>query len=185
VSQLSRPTGAAKLDRREASRSTDDDDAKPVGPGATLRIDLEHMRMRHAAWTGVCVVLGAVFLWKLGTVGKGIGVVLIAIAGLAGYALARTLLFPAGTIVVADDRVELPKGLCRGAPETFTLAQIEHAYLLRRSVPWTRAAPVLVIEAGGKAFSYPRDWFMTEADQRKIVRDLDARGAARASLPAS
>ena len=29
------------------------------------------------------------------------------------------------------------------------------------------------------------DWFMTEADQRKIVRDLDARGAARSSLTAS
>jgi hypothetical protein len=161
----------------------DGDADRPVGPGGTLEIGLEHMRMRHAGWMAVCLVLGAVFVWKLGTVGQGIGVVLIAIGGLAGYAFARTLMFPAGAVVVADDRIELPRGLCRGEPARFSLAEVQHAYLLRRSVPWTRAAPVLVIEAAERAFSYPRDWFVTEADQRKIVRELDARGAGRASRP--
>ncbi len=178
-----RPGVARDADERD--EGGDDEVARPVGPGGVLSIDLEHMRLRHAAWMVLCVLLGALFVWKLGTVGKGVGVVLMVIGAVAGYAFARTLLFPAGTIVVADDRVELPRGLCRGAPERFTLAQVEHAYLLRRSVPWTRAAPVLVVEASGRAFSYPRDWFITEADQRKIVRDLDARGAARASLPAA
>jgi len=46
-------------------------------------------------------------------------------------------------------------------------------------VPWTRAAPVLVVEAGGKPFTFPRDWFLTEADQRRIVRELHARGSGR------
>jgi len=73
--------------------------------------------------------------------------------------------------------VELPRGLCKGEPAAFPLDKVQHAYLLRRAVPWTRAAPVLVIEADGRAFSYPRDWFLTEADQRRIVRELHARGA--------
>ena len=43
------------------------------------------------------------------------------------------------------------------------LDRVSAAYFLRRSVPWTRAAPVLVIEADDTAYAYPRDWFVNEA----------------------
>jgi hypothetical protein len=46
------------------------------------------------------------------------------------------------------------------------------AYFLRRSVPWTKAAPVLIVEVGERAYVYPRDWFRTEADQRRILDAL-------------
>jgi hypothetical protein len=45
-------------------------------------------------------------------------------------------------------------------------------YFLRRSVPWNRSAPVLVIELGPKAMAFPRDWFASEADQRHIIHAL-------------
>jgi hypothetical protein len=140
------------------------------------------MRYRHLMWMGFGIVTGALLIWKLGSVGQWLGAVLLAVGGIATYSFVRTLLFPPGTISVGDDGVELPRGLCRGEPAKFELDQIEHAYLLRRAVPWTRAAPVLVIEAGGRPYSYPRDWFMTEADQRRVVRELNARGAGRSSL---
>lgn len=148
------------------------------------------MRFRHLSWMGVGIVVGALLIWKLGTVAQWAGVVMIGGGLWAAYNFVRTLLFPAGTIVVDDGGVELPRGLCKGEPAKFPLAEVAHAYLLRRAVPWTRAAPVLVIEAGGKAFTYPRDWFLTEADQRRIVRELHTRGtgrgraAALASVPA-
>jgi hypothetical protein len=128
------------------------------------------MRYRHLAWLCFGVIAGALFVWKLGIVGQWVGVVLVVVGAYAGYSFARTLLFPAGSIVIADDGATLPRGLCRGAPMRFPYKDVAHAYLLRRSVPWTRAAPVLVIEAGGKAFTYPRDWFLSEADQRRVVR---------------
>ena len=60
-------------------------------------------------------------------------------------------------------------------------------YFLRRSVPWNRSAPVLVVELGPKAMAFPRDWFASEADQRRIVHALlQVRGdvpAAAAQAP--
>ena len=165
---------AALRARGNASKEDARDDDAPTA--SRLEIALEHMRYRHGAWMGFGLVTGALLLWKLGTVGKWVGVVLIGIGVVAAYSFVRTLLFPAGTIAVGDDGVALPRGLCKGDPEKMPITEVKHAYLLRRSVPWTRAAPVLVIEARGKAFTYPRDWFVTEADQRRIVRELHARG---------
>jgi hypothetical protein len=139
------------------------------------------MRMRHLSWMAFGLGMGSLLVWKLGTVGQWLGVVLLLLGAVASYSFARTILFPPGTIAVTDGGVELPRGLCRGEPARFSLEEVRHAYLLRRAVPWTRAAPVLVIEAGDRAYSYPRDWFLTEADQRRVVRELNARGAGRAS----
>lgn len=172
------PTGKAA---RPAVRERDEEHR----PGTDLHVGLEHMRYRHLSWMGLGIVLGSLLIWKLGTVGQWVGVVLIGIGLWATYSFVRTLVYPAGTIAITATGVELPRGLCRGAPARYAIGDIEHAYLLRRAVPWTRAAPVLVIEAKGKAYAYPRDWFLTEADQRRIVRELHTRGAARASGPAS
>ena len=180
---LQRPPapGSATRGRRGAREATPDLKADQPTAGG-LRVGLEHMRYRHLAWMGFGVITGTLLIWKLGSVGQWLGAVLLAVGAVATYSFVRTLLFPAGTISIGDDGVELPRGLCRGAPAKFALAEVDHAYLLRRAVPWTRAAPVLVIEAGGKPFAYPRDWFVTEADQRRVVRELNARGAGRSSL---
>jgi hypothetical protein len=143
--------------------------------GGALAVELEHARLRHLGWMVAGLVLGALMVWKLGTVGRWLGVALALYGAYSGYAVARTLRHPAGTLRVGDDTVELPRGLCAGAPVVVPTAQVEHAYLLRRAVPWTWAAPVLVIEAQGQAFTYPRDWFLSEADQRRVVRALHAR----------
>jgi hypothetical protein len=175
VSSSSRARGNAKRDR--AAIENDD----TVLATDRLAVGLEHMRYRHAAWMAFGIVLGALMVWKLGDVGKAIGVVLIGVGGFAAYSFVRTLLFPAGTIVISDSGAELPRGLCKGEPEKMAIEDVKHVYLLRRSVPWTRAAPVLVIEAKGKAFTYPRDWFITEADQRRVVRELQSRGVGGAA----
>ena len=137
-----------------------------------LKVGLEHMRYRHLAWMGFGVITGMLLIWKLGSVGQWLGFVLLAVGAFATYSFVRTLVYPAGTISVGDDGVELPRGLCRGAPTKFKLEEIQHAYLLRRAVPWTRAAPVLVIETDLRAYLYPRDWFVSEAEQRRVVSKL-------------
>lgn len=138
-------------------------------PGEHLEIGLEHMRWRHFGWALFGLGAGGFLIWKLGSVGQWMGAVLLLIGAVATWSFARTLIFPAGTIVIDGRRVVLPKGLCRPSSVEIGLDQIRHAYFLRRSVPWTRAAPVLVIETEATAFAYPRDWFATEADQRRIV----------------
>jgi hypothetical protein len=174
VSSSSRARGSAA---KPKSRLESDDTQLA---GGRLEVGLEHMRYRHAAWMAFGIILGILMVWKLGDVGKAIGLVLIGVGGFAAYSFVRTLLFPAGSIVVSDDGAELPRGLCKGEPEKVAITDVKHVYLLRRSVPWTRAAPVLVIEAQGKAFTYPRDWFITEADQRRVVRELQSRGVGGA-----
>ncbi len=100
------------------------------------------------------------------------GYVLIAIALFRAYQLVMSFLNPPGTIIVSNDKVVLPRGLHRGKPIEVTPSAVTAAYFLRRSVPWNRASPVLVIELGDKAMAFPRDWFATEADQRNIVSAL-------------
>jgi hypothetical protein len=171
VSSGSRARGDA--DKRKRGGGDD------ASGGATLSIGLEHMRYRHLAWMCFGLVTGSLLVWKLGTVGVWVGVVLLAVGAFAAYSFVRTLVFPAGTIVISDEGAALPRGLCKGDPERMPIADVAHAYLLRRAVPWTRAAPVLVIEGRDRAFSYPRDWFITEADQRRVVRELHSRGVGR------
>ncbi|HTJ44201.1 MAG TPA: hypothetical protein VL463_18985 [Kofleriaceae bacterium] len=146
--------------------------AADVVAGEKLEIGLEHTRWRHFGWTVFGIIGGALLILKMGTVAQWIGAGLI-VAGLwSAYNFTRTLLFEAGTIVVDGKRVVLPRGVCRGKPVELDRAAVAHAYLLRRAVPWTRAAPVLVIEAGDRAYLFPRDWFATEADQRRVIHAL-------------
>jgi hypothetical protein len=146
--------------------------AADVAPGERLEIELEHTRWRHFSWAIFGALGGALLIWKMGTVAQYVGVGLIGLGLWATYQFVRTLLFPAGTIVVDGKRVVLPRGVCRGTPIEVERAKVAHAYLLRRAVPWTRAAPVLVIEAGEQAYAFPRDWFATEADQRRVIHAL-------------
>ena len=156
--------GSADADAKDRDRD------EPSGD--RLEIGLEHMRWRHFGWAVFGLIVGTLLIWKMGTVAQWLGVGLIGLGIWAAINFARTLLFEAGSIVVDGKRVVLPRGVCRGAPVELDRAAIAHAYLLRRAVPWTRAAPVLVIEAGDHAYLFPRDWFATEADQRRVIHAL-------------
>jgi hypothetical protein len=165
VSQSSPETGDARRDE-----------------GNGLAIELEMSRNRYAAWTVFGLVFGALLIWKLGTVGQWVGIVLVVIGALRAWQLLQTFLYPPGTIVVGDDEVVLPRGLCLPRPIKVAPREVTAVYFLRRSVPWNRSAPVLVVELGPKAMAFPRDWFASEADQRHIVHALlrVREGAAKA-----
>lgn len=155
VSQSSPETGDARRDE-----------------GSGLAIELEVSRNRYAGWTVFGLVFGALLIWKLGTVGQWAGGVLMVIGAIRAYQLLQTFLNPPGTIVVGKNEVELPRGLCMSRPLKVAPREVTAVYFLRRSVPWNRSAPVLVVELGPKAMAFPRDWFASEADQRHIVHAL-------------
>ena len=75
--------------------------------------------------------------------------------------------------ITEDDYVELPLGLCKGDPSKFVFGDIKHAFFLRRAVPWLRAGPVLIVEAGSQIFSYPRDWFASDSDQQRVAMAIN------------
>ena len=144
-------------------------------PPATVQpveIELEVSRQRAATWTLLGVVGGALLVWKVGTVGVWAGWGLIAYGLYQTYVLVQTFLRPAGTIVITEREVVLPRGPHRARPLKVAPSEVTAAYFLRRSVPWNRSAPVLVIELGPRAMVFPRDWFASEADQRHVVHAL-------------
>jgi hypothetical protein len=114
------------------------------------------------------IIVGILLILRLGTVGQWVGVVLIGIGLFRGFQLVQSFIYPPGTIVVSD----LPRGLCLPRPLKVEPAAVTAVYFLRRSVPWNRSAPVLVVELGPKALAFPRDWFASEADQRHVVQAL-------------
>jgi hypothetical protein len=169
VSQSSPETGDARREESDAPRSGG---SKGTAGSGKLSIELEVSRNRFAGWTVFGLVFGALLIWKLGTVGQWVGVVLIVLGVLRGWQLLQTFLHPPGTIIVSDDEVVLPRGLCLPRPVKVPARDVTAVYFLRRSVPWNRSAPVLVVELGPRAMAFPRDWFASEADQRHIVHAL-------------
>jgi hypothetical protein len=151
---------------------------------APLEIELEVSRQRSIGWTIFGVILGALLVWKLGTVGVWVGVVLIAMGAYHAWNLLQTLLHPPGTIVVSDREVSLPRGLCMPRPVVVPRSEVTAVYFLRRSVPWNHAAPVLIVELGARAMAFPRDWFASEADQRHIIHALRDKRPASDAEPA-
>jgi len=149
------------------------DKARAEPSGDRLTIFLEPRRERHVSWAVFGVVVGALLIWRLGTVAQWLGGFLILLGLWATWKLVATYLYEAGAIVVDGSRVELPRGLCKpGKPDVVERSQVAHAYLLRRAVPWNASSPVLVVEVGDRAYPYPRDWFATEADQRRVIHAL-------------
>jgi hypothetical protein len=148
-----------------------------------IAIELELSRQRAATMTVFGLVVGSLLIWKLGTVGVWVGVVLLVVGAFRAWELIQTFLHPPGTIEVTDTQVVLPRGLCMGKPVTVTPGDVTAVYFLRRSVPWNKSAPVLVVELGDRAMAYPRDWFASEADQRHVIHALmrTLPGAADAS----
>jgi hypothetical protein len=153
--------------------------ADAAARGRTLEIELEPSRQRAASWAIFGILLGLVFVWQLGTVAVWVGYVLIAIGLYRAFELARSFAKPAGTIVVSDREVVLPRAPHRGGAIQVAPKDVTAAYFLRKNVPWNRASPVLVVELGARALTYPRDWFASEADQRQVIHAL------RRHLPAA
>jgi hypothetical protein len=170
VSAPSPATGADAPVNRQAERA-----GRRSGSASTFQVALEDGRMRHLTWVAIGVGGGCLLLWWLGAVGKAIGVFLLAVAALHVYRFVRTLLHPAGRIEVGDQSIVLPQGLCEPSAHTVPYDQIRHAFFLRRAVPWTRTGPLLVIETSDQVFIYPRDWFSSDSDQRRIALELNRR----------
>lgn len=148
-------------------------DKSSAAPGrGAVEIELEVSRQRWITWTIGGIVGGALLVAKLGTVGVWVGYVLIALGLFRAYQLAMSFRYPAGKFVISEDKVSLPRGAYRPQPIEVEPSAVTASYFLRRSVPWNRSAPVLVIELGDKALAYPRDWFASEADQRHIIHAL-------------
>ena len=168
ASASSPETGRAK-DTKETSYRHEDPKRAPL---ETVEIELEVSRQRWISWTIGGIIGGALLIWKLGTVGVWVGYVLIALGLFRGYQLAMSFLHPPGKFVISEDKVSLPRGVHRPRPLVLEPSAVTAAYFLRRSVPWNRSAPVLVVELGEKAMAFPRDWFSSEADQRHVVHAL-------------
>jgi hypothetical protein len=155
--------------RSRKAKSGKGKSAKTDGP---FEITLVHARNTHLGWAVVGLVIGVLLVWKLAIVGQVLGVISLIFAAFAARSFVMTLLNPPGTIKIDDDRVQLPVGLCRGKSDELTYEQIKHVFFLRRAVPWTRAGPVLVVETADVAFTYPRDWFASESEQRRVLRGI-------------
>jgi hypothetical protein len=150
-----------------------------------VEIELEVSRTRALTWAIVGGLIGALLIWKLGTVGVWGGVVLVALAAYHAWQVIQTVLYPPGAVVVTEREVELPRGLCMPRPVKAARSEVTAVYFLRRSVPWNTSAPVLIVELGAKAMAFPRNWFASEAEQRRIVHALLRDKKPAASEPAA
>jgi hypothetical protein len=168
-------TPASKRGKRTGERAEGDAKAGRRPADGPFEVELVHARRSHLSWMLICLVLGALLLWKLAIIGKILGVVFLVVAVLAARRLLRTLLNEPGIICVDREQLILPLGLCRGSSREFSFADVRHAFFLRRAVPWTRAGPILIVEADDAIFSYPRDWFASEADQRSVLEAINER----------
>src|SRR5262245_22237569 len=166
MSPLTRSKAASERSPATGATGDETSEAEPKG---TVEIELEVSRQRQIAWTIGGIIGGSLLIWKLGTVGVWAGYVLVALGLFRAFQLVMSYIYPAGKIVVSDRTVILPRGLHRPNPVEIAPKDVTAVYLLRRSVPWNRSAPVLVIEIGERAMAFPRDWFASEADQRHIV----------------
>jgi hypothetical protein len=190
ASQRSPETGAGKDAAKDAApkagkAGSDDGERAPADRGGDVEIELEVSRQRTITWAIGGTLGGILLVLNLGTVGVWVGYVLIALGLFRAYQLVMTFVHPPGTIVVSDKTVRLPRGLHRPRPIEVAPSAVTAVYFLRRSVPWNRSAPVLVIELGDRAMAFPRDWFASEADQRHVVHALLHQRGRTADAPAT
>lgn len=159
---------------KPASSSSPATGAETEAPAVrdTTEIELEVSRQRTIAWAIGGTIGGVLMILKLGTVAVWAGYAVVAWGLVRAVQLALTLIYPPGTIKVTAAEVVLPRAPHRPHPLKVAPKDVTAAYFLRRSVPWNRSSPVLVVELGDKALAYPRDWFASEADQRHVVHAL-------------
>jgi len=184
-STRSKPASASSPETGDAPSSDKEDKPTETRASGPIEIRLEVSRQHVAGWTVFGLVFGGLLVATLGTVGVWVGVLLMVYGVFNAYELVQTFLHAPGTIVVNDHQVILPRGLCMPRPVTISPGDVTAVYFLRRSVPWNRSAPVLVVEVGDKALAFPRDWFASEADQRHVIHALLRNGAVEVGGKAS
>jgi hypothetical protein len=141
-----------------------------------LEVELEHSRWRHFAWTVVFSLFAAFLLGRVGGfVAGALGVFFAGLAARSGWSFALTYVRPPGRILLRGNELYLPPRLHAIEPLTLPLVDVKHAYLLRRAVGWTTPGPVLVVETAKGRFEYPRDWFSSETDQRRVANVVSRR----------
>ena len=143
--------------------------------GESIFVELTHARWRHFGWAVAGCAIGVLLLIRLGTVGRFLGAVVLLLGLWAARSFVRTLLHPAGALAVKDDELSLSPTLCAGTTLKVPVAEVRNAYLLRRALPWTTAGPVLVLETARGTFEYPRDWFGSDGDQRRLCNALNVK----------
>jgi hypothetical protein len=166
--------GAAPRRAREADKEAKDTKDEAVS------VYLVSDRGRRGSWMLGGGVIGGLMVWKFGTVAAAMGGVLLLVGLYHAWFFVKSLRNDPGTVAVDAQQLSLPTGLCEVAPPPLATSELTAAYFLRHSVPWTHTGPVLVIEAGGRAYLYPRDWFASEADQRRIMHAVLPHLARRA-----
>ncbi len=169
---------------KDSDKGKDKVSPRKKGSDDSTEIELEASRQRLIGWTVFGIIVGLLLIFKLGTVGVWVGFVLVAIGLYRGWQLVQSFMYPPGTIVVSEREVSLPRGLCLPRPLKVEPSAVTAVYFLRRSVPWNRSAPVLVVELGSKAMAFPRDWFASEADQRHVIHAL-MRRSPKIATPAT
>ncbi|MEZ4359643.1 MAG: hypothetical protein R3B48_05635 [Kofleriaceae bacterium] len=145
--------------------------AKASNKAESVTVYLASDRQRRATWVAFGL-LGAILLWKLGTVAAVAGIALVAAGLYQGWFLLRSFRYRPGAVIVEPGHVVLPRGLSEPTPPRTEASALVAVYFLRYHVPWHRAAPVLVVETRDRAFLYPRDWFASEADQRRLMHAM-------------
>ncbi len=126
----------------------------------------------------VATIAGGLCLSFLGTIGQGIGIFLLLIAGFQGYKAVRTFIHAPGTFSFSEGTIQLPTSLCSGETLSLQPSDIQHAFFVRRVIPWTQAGPILVVEAKDQSYWYPRDWFESDSDQLRVARAMNKQIAA-------
>lgn len=140
---------------------------------ASPEITLEHRRNHHLGWAAFGVLAGGALLWKLGVIGQFLGGALLLLAIVNAMRAARTFLHSPGTFLLSDSsEMSIPESLCTGKDLKLGGDKLQHVFFLRRAVPWSKAGPILIVEADGRSFSYPRDWFSSDSDQRRVAAAL-------------
>jgi hypothetical protein len=175
VSASSPATGAETDDKAAGRGRARARDPREAAAAAIERVEvhLEHARWRHFGWGLFAIAAGGLLISIFGVVAKVLGALFLLLAAWSAYGFVRTLIYRPGRIVVDGGKVILPRTLCGGVEHSFDIAEVRHAFFLRRAVPWTKASPLLVVEVGDRAFTYARDWFASDADQRRVARALN------------
>ena len=141
----------------------------------TLEVELTAAAWRHFTWAAVGIGIGALMIVRMGEIGLVLGGIVLIGGLIAGKSFVMSLLHKPGKIAVRENEVVLPERVCSGNEVTVPLADLRHAYLLRRHLPFNHSGPVLVVETRRGVFQYPRDWFAGETDQRRVWTTLNRR----------
>ena len=179
MSLISPATGVQTEESRSSGGGLGGSSPVAASSDEALVVPLYHARWRHFAWAAVLVGLGALLFVSMGAFGKIAGLILLALAVGPSLEFVRTLAHEAGEIGVNAQGVALPPRICSGTSAEVPFVDVKHAYFLRRMLPWMTTGPLLVVETVRGTFAYPRDWFASEADQRRVVTTINRRVARR------